>query len=78
MELPMKAYIYGTLIGLVNVTRPEVGSKVVKMTAQTLQQCLNEGNWRGAKLSVRYSKNIYFFFLNILTFEHILSFFFIH
>ncbi|CAI2183505.1 7041_t:CDS:10 [Funneliformis geosporum] len=54
MELPMKAYIYGTLVGLVNVTRPEVGVKVVKMTAQTLQQCLNEGNWRGAKLSLKF------------------------
>jgi hypothetical protein len=50
----MKSYIYGTLIGLVNVTRSDVGVKVVKMTTQTLQQCLNEGNWRGAKLSVRY------------------------
>ncbi|CAI2183506.1 14196_t:CDS:10 [Funneliformis geosporum] len=49
-----KAYIYGTLVGLVNVTRPEVGVKVVKMTAQTLQQCLNEGNWRGAKLSLKF------------------------
>lgn len=68
MELPMKSYIYGTLIGLVNVTRSDVGVKVVKMTSQTLQQCLNEGNWRGAKLSVRYSIIviiIIFFFLNI-------------
>ncbi|CAB5192400.1 unnamed protein product [Rhizophagus irregularis] len=32
MELPMKSYIYGTLIGL----------------------CLNEGNWRGAKLSLKF------------------------
>ncbi|CAG8780302.1 20021_t:CDS:2, partial [Gigaspora rosea] len=51
MELPMKTFIYGTLVGLVNVKRPDIGSAVVKMTAQTLQQCLNEGNWRGAKLS---------------------------
>ncbi|CAB4419816.1 unnamed protein product [Rhizophagus irregularis] len=54
MELPMKSYIYGTLIGLVNVTRSDVGVKVVKMTSQTLQQCLNEGNWRGAKLSLKF------------------------
>ncbi|RIA87394.1 MIF4G like-domain-containing protein [Glomus cerebriforme] len=54
MELPMKSHVYGTLIGLVNVTRPDVGVKVVKMTTQTLQQCLNEGNWRGAKLSLKF------------------------
>ncbi|CAG8817875.1 32633_t:CDS:2, partial [Racocetra persica] len=38
MELPMKTFIYGTLVGLVNVKRPDIGSAVVKMTAQTLQQ----------------------------------------
>ncbi|CAG8808138.1 19799_t:CDS:10, partial [Gigaspora margarita] len=54
MELPMKTFIYGTLVGLVNVKRPDIGSAVVKMTAQTLQQCLNEGNWRGAKFTLKF------------------------
>ncbi|CAG8703889.1 18220_t:CDS:2, partial [Cetraspora pellucida] len=54
MELPMKTFIYGTLVGLVNVKRPDIGSAVVKMTAQTLQQCLNEGNWRGAKFALKF------------------------
>ncbi|CAG8539323.1 2155_t:CDS:10, partial [Scutellospora calospora] len=52
MELPMKTFIYGTLVGLVNVKRPDIGSAIVKMTAQTLQQCLNEGNWRKAKFAL--------------------------
>ncbi|CAG8720387.1 3359_t:CDS:10, partial [Cetraspora pellucida] len=54
MELPMKTFIYGTLVGLVNVKRPDIGSAIVKMTAQTLQQCLNEGNWRGAKFALKF------------------------
>ncbi|CAH1757154.1 13788_t:CDS:10 [Entrophospora sp. SA101] len=54
MELPTKTFVYGTLIGLLNVARSDIGAAIVKMTSQSLQQCLNEGNWRGAKLSLKF------------------------
>ncbi|CAG8553817.1 13899_t:CDS:2, partial [Acaulospora colombiana] len=54
MELPMKSSIYGTLVGLMNAKRSDIGAAVVKMTSQTLQQCLYEGNWRGAKLALKF------------------------
>lgn len=56
----MKSFVYGTLVGLVNAKRSDIGAAVVKTTSQTLQQCLNEGDWHGAKLAV--SKLIEFTF----------------
>ncbi|CAG8487792.1 2780_t:CDS:10, partial [Acaulospora morrowiae] len=54
MELSTKSSIYGTLAGLMNAKRSDIGAAIVKMTSQTLQQCLYEGNWRGAKLALKF------------------------
>ncbi|CAG8494316.1 1118_t:CDS:10 [Paraglomus occultum] len=53
-ELPMKTFLYATLVGVINVERPTVGAAVVEMAAESLQSYLNEGNWRNAKLMLKF------------------------
>ena len=60
MDLSMKTNIYGTLVGLINVSNNEFGANVVNQARDLLVLALQKGDWMRAKLLVRY---LFVFFL---------------
>ncbi|CAG8593221.1 11794_t:CDS:10 [Ambispora gerdemannii] len=53
-ELPMSSSIYATLVGLINVGKSDIAKAMVTEASETLQQNLDEGDWRGVKLIMKF------------------------